>query len=97
MVMEILMETIQAIRYKMRMMVVLISSPSYIYGDIMSVIHNTQCHKSTLKKKSNYICCHAIHESVAMGEYLTGHVVTNKHCTELTTKVLYDGNRRFMC
>ncbi len=31
-----------------------------------------------LKKKSNSICYHAVRESVAMGEYLTGHIGTNK-------------------
>jgi hypothetical protein len=35
------------------MMGVSVSAPSYIYGDNMSVIHNTQWPESTLKKKSN--------------------------------------------
>ena len=54
--MEIVMETLQGIRYKMIMIGVLISVQSYIYGDNMSVIHNTHCPESTLKNKSNYIC-----------------------------------------
>ena len=42
-----------------------IDGPSYVYGDNMSVIHNTQRPEST-RKKSNSI--------VAMKESLTGHV-----------------------
>jgi hypothetical protein len=36
------MEALQGLHYKLRMMGVSVSGPSYIYGDIMSVIHNTQ-------------------------------------------------------
>ena len=53
------METLCGIRYKLHMMGVPISGPSYIYGDNMSVIHNTQRPESVLKKKSNQICYHA--------------------------------------
>jgi len=35
-----------------------ISGPNDIYGDNMSVIHNTQRPESMLKKKSNAICYH---------------------------------------
>ena len=47
-----------------------------------------------LKKKTNSIYYHAICESVAMGEFLTERVGSNRICTELATKVLYDGKRR---
>ena len=73
---HIFMETLQGIRYKLRMMGVPISVPSYIYGDNMLVIQNTQHPGSTLKNKSNYIFYHTVHESVAMGESLTGHFGT---------------------
>ena len=68
------METLRGLLYKSLMMGDEISGPSYIYGDNMSVIQNTQRPESTLKKKSDSICYHAIRESVAMGESLTGHV-----------------------
>ena len=48
-------ETLRGIRYKLRMMGVPIDSPSYVYGDNMSVINNTQKPESVLKKKSNSI------------------------------------------
>ena len=93
--MKISMETLQGIRYKLRMMGVQISGSSYTYEENMSVIHNTQSPESTLKKKSNSICYHDVRESVTVGNSLTGNVGTNKNCADLATKVLYRGNRRF--
>ena len=88
------METLRGIRYKLRMMGVPISGPSYIYGDNMSVIHNTQKPESQLKKKSNEICYHAIRESVAMGESLTGHIGTKENPADLATKLIPSGQQR---
>ena len=65
--MKVFMETFQGIRYKLRMMGLPISVPSYIYGDNMLIIHNTQIPESTLNKNINSICYHAIRESVAIG------------------------------
>ena len=45
------MEHLCGIWYKLRMMGVPLSGPSYIYGDNMSVIYNTQRPESTLEKK----------------------------------------------
>jgi hypothetical protein len=70
------MESVRGLRYKLRMMGISISGPTYTYGDNMLVIHNTQQPDSTLKKKSNPICYHACPEAVAwvaMGEMLTTH------------------------
>ena len=92
--MKVGMETLRGIRYKLRMMGVPLTGPSYIYGDNMSVIHNTQRPESTLKKKSNSICYHAIREAVAMGECLTGHVSTHKNPADLCTKVVPGGMKR---
>ena len=91
--MEIRMESLRGLRYKLRMMGVGISGPSYIYGDNMSVIHNTQRPESMVKKKSNSICYHAVRESVAMGESLTSHIGTNENVGDLATKVLYGQKR----
>ena len=60
----------------------------------MSVIHNTQRPESTLKKKSNSICYHAVRESVAMNESLTGHCPTDDNPADLYIKVLYGRKRR---
>ncbi|KAI2509582.1 Reverse transcriptase (RNA-dependent DNA polymerase) [Fragilaria crotonensis] len=88
------MEALRGIRYKLRMMGVELSGPSYIYGDNMSVIHNTQRPESILKKKSNAVCYHAIREAVAMGECLTGHVSTNENPADICTKIIPGGQKR---
>ena len=70
------------------MMGIPVDGPSYVFGDNMSVIHNTQKPESTLKKKSNQICYHAMCEAVAMGECLTAHIDTHENCADLATKVI---------
>ena len=87
-------ETLRGIRYKLRMMGIPISGPSYVLGDNQSVIFNTSRPESTLKKKSNSICYHAVRESVAMGESLTTHVPTRYNVSDQMTKVLYGAKKR---
>ena len=69
-------EALRGIRYKLRMMGVPLTGPTYVYGNNMSVIYNTSQPKSTLNKKSNSICYHAVREAVASGECLTTHCKT---------------------
>ena len=87
-------ETLRGIRYKLRMMGVPITGPSYVYGDNMSVIHNTQRPESTLKKKSNSICYHAVREAVAMNECRTTHVPTADNPADIATKIMCGGAKR---
>ena len=75
--MKIVMETLRGIRYKLRMMGVPISGPSYIYWENMLVIHHNWQPESTLKNKIDSIFYHIVRDSVAMGYSLIGHVVTN--------------------
>jgi hypothetical protein len=88
------METVRGLRYKLQMMGVEISGPTYAYGDNMSVIHSTQRPESTLKKKSNSICYHACREAVAMGELLTTHIPTALNPVDLATKIIPGGVKR---
>ena len=88
------MEALRGLRYKLRMMGVKISGPSYIYGDNMSVIHNTQHPESMFKKKSNSICYHAVREAVAMNECIAGHISTNDNPADLCTKIISAGQKR---
>jgi hypothetical protein len=92
--MKIGIETVRGIRYKLRMMGVPLLGPTYVYGDNMSVIHNTQRPESTLKKKSNSICYHAIRESVAMKESLTGHIASKDNPADIATKIIPSGQLR---
>ena len=71
-----------------------ILGPSYIYGDNMSVIHNTPKPEAILKKKSNSICYHFVREAVAMRECLTSHIPTGKNVADLLTKVLFGSKHR---
>jgi hypothetical protein len=88
------METLRGLRYKLRMMGIPVDGPSYIFGDNMSVIHNTQRPESTLKKKSNSICYHAVRESVAMNESRTGHIASEHNLGDLATKIIPGGAKR---
>lgn len=51
--MKVGIETLQGLCYKLCMMGVALSGPTYIYGDNMSVIHHTQRPELALRKKSN--------------------------------------------
>ena len=89
-------ENLRGIRYKLRMMGVPIKGPLYVYGDNMSVVTIVSKPESTLRKKSNLICYHAVREAVAMGEALVAHIPTKKNLADLFTKVLYGQTRRFL-
>ena len=65
---------LKGLRYKLRMMDISISGSSYINGDNKSVVHNTSRPESVFRKKSNSVCYHEVHESVAVGESLVGHI-----------------------
>jgi hypothetical protein len=87
--MKLDVEAVRGIRYKLRMMGVPIAGPTYVYGDNMSFIHNTQRPESTLKKKNLSICYHAVCKAVVMGEILTSHVRTENNFSDFMTKVTY--------
>ena len=89
-------ENLHGICYKLRMMGIRVDKPSYRYGDNMSVVTNMSRPELTLKKKSNLICYHAVHEAVAMGEALVAHIPTKKNLADLFTKVLYGQSRQFL-
>jgi hypothetical protein len=72
---------------------VTLSGPTFVYGDNMSVVHNTQRTESVLKKKSNSICYHAVRESAAMGESIIWHVPSVYNPDEICTKVVPGGQK----
>ena len=85
---------LRGLLYKLLMMGAPLSVPSYIYGDNISVIHNTQRPESNLKKKKNSICYHALREAVAMGECLTTHIPAKDNLSYMMTKFLYGSKKR---
>ena len=70
------------------------SDPCFVYGDKKSVLYNIILHKSTLKKKSNYIDYHAVREVVATGEWLTGYEQTDTNVSDLLKNIVPGGERR---
>jgi hypothetical protein len=88
-------ENLRGIRYKLRMMGVPVKGPSYVYGNDMSVVTNMSRPESTLRKKSNLICYHAVREAIAMAEALVAHIPTKKNLADLFTKVLYGQRHMF--
>ena len=86
-------ETMSGIHYKLHMMGVPIDGPTYIFGDIISVIFDTSRAESQLGKKLNSICYHAVWEAVDMGECMTIHIPTLLNFTDLLTNII-SGNKR---
>ena len=87
-------EAVRGLRYKLRMMGIVLDEPVYCYGDNMSVIHNTQKPESTLKKKSNSICYHYCREAIAMGEAMTAHIRSEDNPADICTKLIPGGMKR---
>jgi hypothetical protein len=87
-------ETCRGLHYNMRMMGVAFSGPIFVYGDNMSVFHNTQRPESVLKKKSNSIFYHAVRESAATVESIIGHVPSVDNPADIFTKVVPGGQKR---
>ena len=70
------------------------SGVSHIYINNMSIIHDNSKPVSALKKRCNIIAYHAINESVAMGETLTGHIRSENNPVELLTNVVIGQKRK---
>jgi hypothetical protein len=87
-------ETCIGLCYKLRIRGVALSGPTFVYGDNMSVVHNTQRPESVLKKKSNSIFYHEVRESSAMGESIIGHVPSVDNPADICTKFVPGGQKR---
>ena len=85
---------LRGLRYKICIMGIPLSGPTYIYGDNKSQVTNSSRPESTLKKKCNFICYHAIRESVAMGEPLLIHIRTGENLADFLTKTTSGAKRR---
>ncbi len=75
------------------MMGILLTGPSYIFAHNKYQVTNSTIPKSTLKKKCNSICYHAVQESVAMDESLITHINSEDNLSDLMTKVTRGGKR----
>jgi hypothetical protein len=86
-------DTLRGLRYKLQMIRVPLTGPSFIYGDNKSQVTNSSRTESTLKKKCNAFCYLAICESVAMGESLITHIPTQFNITDFLTNVTNGSTR----
>ena len=87
-------EYIHGLRYKLRMMGIAVEGPPCIYGDNQSVLANTTIPDSTLKKKSQSIAYHFVHDGAATDEWRTSYVVTHGNEADLLMKQLHHGEKR---
>ena len=87
-------EKLRGLQYKLCMMGIPMTGPSYIYGDNKSQVTNLTRPELTLKKKFNSICYLAVQESVAMGESLITHICTEKNHSDLMIKTTSGAKRR---
>ena len=87
-------EYVRGLRYKLRMMGIPCSSPTYVFGDNQSVLANTTAPASQLKKKSNSIAYHFVREGSARDEWRTTYVNTHENPADLMTKPLPSGDKR---
>ena len=75
------------------MMGIPVERPTCIYGDNQSELANTTGPDSTLKKKSQSIAYHFVHEGVARDEWRTSYVNTQENEADLLTKQLPHGEK----
>ena len=68
--------------------------PAYIQGDNQSVLVNTSIPDSTLKKKSQSIVYHFVHEGAARDEWRTLYINTQENEADLLAKLLPSGDKR---
>ena len=87
-------KNVRGLRYKLRMMGIHINGPTYVFGDNKAVLVNSAVPNSVLKKKSNSIAYHFVHEGIASDEWRTRYVQLEKNITDMLTKPLCAKKRR---
>jgi hypothetical protein len=85
---KIAVESIEGLRYKLRMFGIPIDGPANTFVDNNSVVLNATIPSSTLKKKHNSIAYHRVRESIASGIIRIAKVSGKKNLAEMLTKPL---------
>ena len=86
--MKLCCEFVRGLRYKLRMMGILVNEPTIIRGNNKSVLCNTMITSSVLLKKLIYIAYDAVREGVAKKEWDTGYIKTDVNPFNIPTKSL---------
>ena len=85
---------IRGFRYKLRMFVIPVEEPSYMYGYNQLVIAGSTIPESTLNKKAQSISFHFIREGCAEDEWNTTYINTSENISDFMTKPL-SGEKRW--
>ena len=67
-------ESVRKLQFKLWMMGIQVDEPAFMFGDNQLVLANTMAPASTLKKKSNTITFHFVHEGCACDEWRTVYI-----------------------
>jgi hypothetical protein len=94
--MKTCMESIIALRYKLRMFGVEIDGPADVLCDNASVVNNSSKIESVLNRKHNSIAYHAVRWAVAAGIMRVGKVDTNENISDAMTKRLTVAKRKHL-
>jgi hypothetical protein len=93
--MKNVIETTCALHYKLMVMGAPLDGPTYVYGDNMYVVHNTQHPESVLKKKIHSICNMLCTGQLRLGgPSLIGHVPSVENPAGICTKIVPGGQKR---
>jgi hypothetical protein len=85
---KIAVELIEGLRYKLRMMGIPLEGPANLFCDNGSVVANTTCPESSLRKKHNAIAYHRVREAVAQGAVRIAKEDGKTNLADLLTKPL---------
>ena len=86
--MRIAIEMIEGLRYKLRMMGILIDGPCNVFCDNNAVVINSRSPESMLKKKHAAINYHRTREAVASGTIRIAKEDTATNLADILTKCL---------
>ena len=81
-------EQVIEIRYYLRMLGVPIDTPTYMFGDNMSVVMNVTMPQSLISKRHNILSYHRVREAVAAGIIAVFHIDGNSNPADVLTKIV---------
>jgi hypothetical protein len=85
---QIAVDLIVSLRYKLRMMGVPICAPCITLCDNETAVRNSMVPESTLKKKHNAIAYHRVREAVAADILRIGYIQSKDNLADMFTKPL---------
>jgi hypothetical protein len=95
--MHIVVELIEALRYKLRMFGIPLEGPTNVFCDNEAVTKNVAIPESTLKKKHNSIAYHRMREAVAAETIRVAKEDGTTNLADVLTKLLPQAMKDFLC